>query len=164
MVGHHPEVDELECSTTSTQCSRVEPNLTSGSSPWRDIRSAADRDPQRDRLSRREFDLIGQEVAIDSATSTTSSCACRTTPSPSDRVTGILDAHGQRLVQLAQTSSSSPSWRHFQPLTVLTGLYSMGVPLPHRRAEGAVLVDVAMASASVAMFIGFRRSGLVVTR
>jgi magnesium transporter len=81
-----------------------------------------------------------------------------------DRVTGILDAHLASVsIQLAQTSKLiAVVATLFGPLTVLTGLYGMNVPLPHMPGGDAAQfwwVVGLMATASVAMFVFFRRSG-----
>ena len=124
--------------------------------------------PQRDavgRLARREFDLIDQELAYrfrdvyDALVHIADDAMIF-----QDRVTGILDAHLASVsIQLAQTSKLiAVVATLFGPLTVLTGLYGMNVPLPHMPGgEGAQFwwVVSLMATASVAMFVWFRRSG-----
>ena len=124
--------------------------------------------PQRDvlgRLSRREFDLIDQELAYrfrdvyDQLVRIADDAMIF-----QDRVTGILDAHLASVsIQLAQTSKLiAVVATLFGPLTVLTGLYGMNVPLPHfPGGEGVQFWWVLglMATASVAMFAWFRRSG-----
>jgi len=174
MVGHyHPEVDELEEWLDDLERQVLE-------SPNQSLTSeilAVKRDitglrriviPQRDvlgRLSRREFDLIGQEVAYrfrdvyDQIVRLSDDAIIF-----QDRVTGILDAHLASVsIQLAQTSKLiAVVATLFGPLTVLTGLYGMNVPLPHLPGgEGAQFWWVVglMGTASVAMFAGFRRNG-----
>jgi magnesium transporter len=175
MVGHyHPEVDELEEWLDDLERQVLE-------SPNRQLTSeilAVKKDitalrriviPQRDvlgRLSRREFDLIGQEVAYrfrdvyDQLVRLSDDAIIF-----QDRVTGILDAHLASVsIQLAQTSKLiAVVATLFGPLTVLTGMYGMNVPLPHLPG-GADLqfwwVVGFMVTASVAMFAWFRRSGL----
>lgn len=124
--------------------------------------------PQRDavgRLSRREFDLIDQELAYrfrdvyDALVHIADDAMIF-----QERVTGILDAHLASVsIQLAQSSKLiAVVATLFGPLTVLTGLYGMNVPLPHfPGGEGVQFwwVLSLMAAASVAMFAWFRRSG-----
>jgi magnesium transporter len=124
--------------------------------------------PQRDavgRLSRREFDLIDQEMAYrfrdvhDSLVHIADDAMIF-----QERVTGILDAHLASVsIQLAQASKLiAVVATLFGPLTVLTGLYGMNVPLPHLPGgEGAQFwwVVSLMAAAGVGMFVWFRRSG-----
>ncbi len=81
-----------------------------------------------------------------------------------DRVTGILDAHLASVsIQLAQTSKLvAVVATLFGPLTVLTGMYGMNVPLPHFPGGADAQfwwVLTLMAAASVTMFAWFRRSG-----
>jgi magnesium transporter len=174
MVGHyHPEVDELEEWLDDLERQVLEhpdQQLTS------DI-LAVKRDimglrriviPQRDvlsRLSRREFPMIDQEVSYrfrdvyDQLVRLSDDAIIF-----QDRVTGILDAHLASVsIQLAQTSKLvAVVATLFGPLTVLTGLYGMNVPLPHfPGGEGLQFwwVLALMAAASVAMFGWFRRSG-----
>ena len=174
MVGHyHPEVDELEEWLDDLERQVLEsPNQSLTSeilAVKRDITSLRRIViPQRDvlgRLSRREFDLIGQEVAYrfrdvyDQLVRLSDDAII-----VQDRVTGILDAHLASVsIQLAQTSKLiAVVATLFGPLTVLTGLYGMNVPLPHLPGgEGAQFWWVLglMGTASVAMFVGFRRSG-----
>jgi magnesium transporter len=124
--------------------------------------------PQRDaigRLARREFDLIDQELAYrfrdvyDALVHIADDAMIF-----QERVTGILDAHLASVsIQLAQASKLiAVVATLFGPLTVLTGLYGMNVPLPHMPGgEGAQFwwVVSLMAAAGVAMFLWFRRSG-----
>jgi magnesium transporter len=124
--------------------------------------------PQRDvmaRLSRREFDVISQEMSYrfrdvyDQLVRMADDAIIF-----HDRVTGILDAHLASVSnQLAQASKLiAVVATLFGPLTVLTGLYGMNVPLPHLPGgEGAQFwwVVAMMVSASLAMFVFFRRSG-----
>ncbi len=174
MVGHyHPEVDELETWLDDLERQVLE-------SPHQGLMSeilAVKRDitnlrrivvPQRDvlgRLSRREFDLIGQEAAYrfrdvyDQLVRLADDAIIL-----QDRITGMLDAHLASIsIQLAQTSKLiAVVATLFGPLTVVTGLYGMNVPLPHLPGgDGAQFwwVIGLMATASVAMFAGFRRWG-----
>lgn len=142
MVGHyHPEVDELEDWLDDLERQVLQsPNqqLTSEILAVKKDITALRRIviPQRDvlgRLSRREFDLIGQEVAYrfrdvyDQLVRLSDDAIIF-----QDRVTGILDAHLASVsIQLAQTSKLiAVVATLFGPLTVLTGMYGMNVPLP----------------------------------
>lgn len=124
--------------------------------------------PQRDvvgRLARREFEQVGLEMSYrfrdiyDQLVRMADDAMIF-----QDRVTGILDAHLASVSnQLAQASKLiAVVATLFGPLTVLTGLYGMNVPLPHLPGgEGAQFwwVVTLMAGASVTMFAWFRRSG-----
>lgn len=174
MVGHYlPEVDELEEWLDDLERQVLEkPSDTLTKeilAVKRDI-SALRRIviPQRDvigRLSRREFDAIGQEMSYrfrdvyDQLVRMADDAIIF-----QDRVTGILDAHLASVSnQLAQVSKViAVVATLFGPLTVLTGLYGMNVPLPHLPGgEPAQFwwVVALMVSAVVAMFAWFRRSG-----
>ncbi|MEP7117992.1 MAG: magnesium transporter CorA family protein [Acidobacteriota bacterium] len=174
MVGHyHPEVDELENWLDDLERQVVE-------NPKQQLTSeilAVKRDitglrriviPQRDvlgRLSRREFALIGQEVAYrfrdvyDQLVRLSDDAMIF-----QDRVTGILDAHLASVsIQLAQASKLiAVVATLFGPLTVLTGMYGMNVPLPHLPGGPDMQfwwVVGFMVTAAAAMFAWFRRSG-----
>lgn len=123
--------------------------------------------PQRDvvaRLSRREFDLISQELAYrfrdvyDQFVRMTEEANIF-----QDRVTGILDAHLASVSnRLAKTSKFIALVATlFGPLTVVTGLYGMNVPLPAFPGGETVqfwwIVGL-MAAASAAMLWWFRRA------
>ncbi len=175
MVGHyHPEVDELEDWLDDLERQVLQsPNqqLTSEILAVKKDITALRRIviPQRDvlgRLSRREFDLIGQEVAYrfrdvyDQLVRLSDDAIIF-----QDRVTGILDAHLASVsIQLAQTSKLiAVVATLFGPLTVLTGMYGMNVPLPHLPGGADMQfwwVVGFMVTASAAMFAWFRRSGL----
>ena len=124
--------------------------------------------PQRDavgRLARREFPMIGDEMAYrfrdvhdqlvrlsDEATML------------QDRVTGILEAHLStisnrlNLVMKVLTVMSTI----FLPLTVLTGMWGMNVPLPAFPGGGAMQfwwVAGLMLAISLGMLAIFRRNG-----
>ena len=144
MVDHYrPEVDELEEWLDDLERQVLE-------RPGAELTSeilAVKRDisglrrivfPQRDvigRLARREFDLIDQELAYRFRdVLRLSSCDIADDAMIfQDRVTGILDAHLASVsIQLAQASKLiAVVATLFGPLTVLTGLYGMNVPLPH---------------------------------
>lgn len=174
MVDHyHPEVDELEAWLDELEGQILE-------RPGGDLTAeilAVKRDisalrrivlPQRDvlgRLARREFELIGPEMAYrfrdvyDQLVHVADDAM-----QFQDRVTGILDAHLASVsIQLAQVSKLvAVVATLFGPLTVLTGLYGMNVPLPHLPGGAAAQfwwVLAMMAAASAAMFTWFRRSG-----
>lgn len=174
MVDHyHPEVDELEEWLDNLERQVLESPKESLMGEIlavkRDIRSLRRIVmPQRDvlgRLSRREFDLISQEMAYrfrdvyDQLVRLADDAMIF-----QDRVTGILDAHLAGVsIQLAQTSKLvAVVATLFGPLTVLTGMYGMNVPLPHfPGGEGIQFWWVLglISTASLAMFVGFRRSG-----
>ena len=174
MVDHyHPEVNELEewLDDLERQVLETPGDTLMGEilAVKRDIRSLRRIvTPQRDvmgRLSRREFDLISQELAYrfrdvyDQLVRLADDAMIF-----QDRVTGILDAHLTSVsIQLAQTSKLvAVVATLFGPLTVLTGMYGMNVPLPHFPGGEAMQfwwVLGLMATASAAMFVGFRRSG-----
>ena len=174
MVSHyHPEVDELEAWLDDLErqvLERPAAELTGEIlAVKRDI-SALRRIviPQRDivgRLSRREFDIIGQELAYrfrdvyDQLVRIADDAMIF-----QDRVTGILDAHLANVsIKVAQTSKViAVVATLFGPLTVMTGLYGMNVPLPHLPggAEAQFWWVVAiMAGASLSLLVWFRRSG-----
>ena len=142
MVDHYrPEVDELEERLDEIEKEVIEEPAQSLTS---DI-LAVKRDittlrrivvPQRDvvgRLSRREFDIIGQEMSYrfrdvydQFARMADDAIVFQ------DRVTGILDAHlasvSNRLASVSKVVAVIAVF--FGPMTVLTGLFGMNVPLP----------------------------------
>jgi magnesium transporter len=174
MIEHYqPEVDELEEWLDDLERQVLE---TSGESLTSEI-LAVKRDisglrrivqPQRDvvgRLARREFAVIGQEMAYrfrdvyDQLVHIADEAMVF-----QDRVTGVLDAHLASVsIQLARTSKLvAVVATLFGPLTVLTGLYGMNVPLPHLPGGEAAQfwwVVALMLAAGVAMVAVFRRSG-----
>ncbi|MGD9902343.1 MAG: magnesium transporter CorA family protein [Vicinamibacterales bacterium] len=174
MVDHyHPEVEELEDWLDDLERQVLETpgdGMTSAIlAVKRDIASLRRIVlPQRDvlgRLARREFDVIGQEMAYrfrdvyDQLVHVADDAMMF-----QDRVTGILDAHLASVsIQLAQVSKLiAVVATLFGPLTVLTGLYGMNVPLPHLPGGAAAQfwwVVALMAAASLSMFLWFRRSG-----
>ena len=156
MVDHYrPEVDELESWLDDIERPRVDRQPRGRSTSEilavkRDIASMRRVViPQRDvvgRLARREFDLIGQEHAYrfrdvyDQLVRLADEAIIF-----QDRVTGILDAHLAAVSnQLALVSKVLAGIAViFGPLTVITGLFGMNVPLPAfpGGGHGAVLVD-----------------------
>jgi magnesium transporter len=173
MVDHYrPEVDELEERLDEIEKQVIErpaENLTG------DI-LAVKRDitmlrrivvPQRDavgRLARREFDFISQELAYrfrdiydQFARMADDAIVFQ------DRVTGVLDAHlasvSNRLANVSKFVAVIATL--FGPMTVITGLFGMNVPLPslfgspeHQFWEIIGLMIVS----SLVMFLWFRRS------
>jgi len=174
MVDHYrPEVDELE-----TRLDEIEQQVIKepSDSLTGDI-LAIKRDvsslrrivvPQRDvvgRLARREFDLIGQEMAYrfrdvydQFARMADDAMVFQ------DRVTGILDAHLASVsIRVAGVSKLLAVVAVlFGPMTVITGLFGMNVPLPTMigRPEYQFweIIGIMVLSSS-ALFIWFRRSG-----
>ena len=124
--------------------------------------------PQRDvvgRLARREFDLIGQEMAYrfrdvydQFARMADDSIVFQ------DRVTGILDAHlasvSNRLANVSRLLAVIAAL--FGPLTVITGLFGMNVPLPTLFGSPEYqfweILGI-MVLSSAAMFFWFKKSG-----
>lgn len=124
--------------------------------------------PQRDavgRLSRREFDLIGQEMAYrfrdvydQMARMSEDAIVFQ------DRVTGVFDAHlatvSNRLASVSKVLAVIAAL--FGPLTVITGLFGMNVPLPsligNPQYQFWEIVGLMMLS-SAALFVWFKKSG-----
>lgn len=174
MVEHYqPEVDELEEWLDDLERQVIETSqdglMGEILAVKRDLRSLRRIvTPQRDvmgRLARREFELIGQEMAYrfrdvyDQLVRLSDDAMIF-----QDRVASILDAHLASVsIQVAQTSKLIAVVASlFGPLTVLTGLYGMNVPLPHLPGGEAMQfwwVVGFMATASAVMFAWFRRSG-----
>ena len=176
MVGHyHPEVDELEDWLDDLERQVLE----SSSAQLTSEILAVKRDitalrriviPQRDvlaRLSRREFDVIDQEMSYrfrdvyDQLVRLADDAIIF-----QDRVTGILDAHLASVsIQLAQTSKLiAVVAALFGPLTVLTGLYGMNVPLPHLPGGEAAQfwwILAMMLAMSAGMLMYFRKRGWI---
>lgn len=174
MVDHYrPEVDELEERLDDIEKQVIE---TPNEAMTGDI-LAIKRDitslrrimiPQRDavgRLARREFDLIGQEMAYrfrdvydQIARMADDSIVFQ------DRVTGILDAHlaavSNRLANVSRLLAVIAAL--FGPMTVLTGLFGMNVPLPtligSERYQFWEIIGI-MAVSSLALFYWFKKSG-----
>jgi len=124
--------------------------------------------PQRDvvgRLARREFDLIGQEMAYrfrdiyDQFVRLADDAIVF-----QDRVTGIFDAHlasvSNRLANVSKVLAVIAAL--FGPLTVITGLFGMNVPLPslvgNPQYQFWEIVGLMLVS-SAALFVWFRKSG-----
>jgi magnesium transporter len=124
--------------------------------------------PQRDvvgRLARREFDLIGQEMAYrfrdvydQFARMADDAIVFQ------DRVTGILDAHlasvSNRMAGVSKLLAVIAAL--YGPMTVITGLFGMNVPLPsligspeHQFWE---IIGI-MVLSSAALLLWFRKSG-----
>jgi magnesium transporter len=173
MVDHYrPEVDELEA-----RLDEIEEAVLEGPSSelTRDILTIK-RDiawmrrivlPQRDvvgRLSRREFEIIDQEMSyrfrdvFDSLVRMADEAIVF-----QERVTGILDAHLATVSnQLARSSQHLAAVATvFGTLTVLTGLYGMNVRLPFVSDDsvwpfwGIVLVG---ATITAVLYLIFRRN------
>jgi magnesium transporter len=124
--------------------------------------------PQRDvvgRLARREFDLIGQEMAYrfrdvydQFVRMADDSIVFQ------DRVTGILDAHlasvSNRLANVSRLLAVIAAL--FGPMTVITGLFGMNVPLPTLLGSPEYqfweIIGI-MALSSAALFVWFKKSG-----
>ena len=174
MVDHYrPEVDELEARLDVIEDRVIE---NTAESTVGDI-LAIKRDitmlrrilvPQRDavgRLARREFDIINQEMAYrfrdvydQFARMADDGLMFH------DRVTGILDAHlasvSNRLADVSKVLAVIATL--FGPMTVITGLFGMNVPLPTwlGRPEYQFWEIVAvMVLSSAGLFVWFRKSG-----
>jgi magnesium transporter len=174
MVDHYrPEVDELEERLEEIEKQVIE-------TPSEELTSdilAIKRDitglrriviPQRDvvgRLARREFDLIGQEMAYrfrdvydQFARMADDSIVFQ------DRVTGVLDAHlasvSNRLANVSRLLAVIAAL--FGPMTVITGLFGMNVPLPTlfgRPEQQFWEIIGIMVLSSAGLFIWFKKSG-----
>ena len=124
--------------------------------------------PQRDvvgRLARREFDMIGQEMAYrfrdvyDQFVRMADDAIVF-----QDRVTGVLDAHlasvSNRLADVSKVLAVIAAL--FGPLTVITGLFGMNVPLPsligNPQYQFWEIIGLMVVS-STALFIWFKKSG-----
>jgi magnesium transporter len=124
--------------------------------------------PQRDavgRLARREFDVINQEMAYrfrdvyDQFSRIAEDAIVF-----QDRVTGILDAHlasvSNRLADVSRLLAVIATL--FGPLTVITGLFGMNVPLPSLGLSGTGQfweIVVFMAAGCGGMYWWFKRVG-----
>jgi magnesium transporter len=174
MVDHYrPEADELENRLEEIEKAVIESNHEG---MMADI-LAVKRDismlrrivvPQRDavgRLARREFEIINQEMAYrfrdvyDQFARIADDAIVF-----QERVTGILDAHlasvSNRLADVSRLLAVIATL--FGPLTVITGLFGMNVPLPSLVGGPAMhfweIVGVMLVS-SLGMYWWFRKSG-----
>ena len=174
MVDHYrPEADEIEDRLDGIEKAVIEAD---SERLMADI-LAAKRDisvlrrivvPQRDavgRLARREFGIINQELAYrfrdvyDQFARIAEDAIVF-----HDRVTGILDAHlasvSNRLADVSRLLAVIATL--FGPLTVITGLFGMNVPLPRLGLEGAgqfwEIVGFMVVGCG-GMYWWFRRSG-----
>jgi magnesium transporter len=174
MVDHYrPEVDVLEDRLDDIEKSVIE---TTSDSHMGDILGIK-RDisslrrivvPQRDavgRLARREFEIINQEMAYrfrdvyDQFARLAEDAIVF-----QDRVTGILDAHlasvSNRLADVSRLLAVIATL--FGPLTVITGLFGMNVPLPTLLGTPEAQfweILIVMLLSCVGMYYWFRRSG-----
>jgi magnesium transporter len=142
MVDHYrPEVDELEARLDEIEQHVIETPTESQTAEILAVKHDITTlrrivVPQRDvvgRLARREFDLIGQEMAYrfrdvyDQFVHMADDAMVF-----QDRVTSILDAHlasvSNRLADVSKVIAVIAAL--FGPLTVITGLFGMNVPLP----------------------------------
>ncbi len=174
MVDHYrPEVDVLEERLDEIERSVI---ATTSESHMGDILGIK-RDitslrrivvPQRDavgRLARREFEIINQEMAY--RFRDVSDQLARVAEDAivfQDRVTGILDAHlasvSNRLADVSRLLAVIATL--FGPLTVITGLFGMNVPLPtlfgSPEAHFWEILIVMLLSCG-GMFFWFRKAG-----
>jgi magnesium transporter len=174
MVDHYrPEVEELEERLDQIEERVIE---TPAESLTGDILTVK-RDittlrrivvPQRDvvgRLARREFNIIGQEMAYrfrdvyDQFVRMADDAIVF-----QDRVTGVLDAHlasvSNRLADVSKILAVIAAL--FGPMTVITGLFGMNVPLPSlvgsEQYQFWEIIGM-MVFLSGALFFWFRKSG-----
>jgi magnesium transporter len=174
MVDHYrPEVDELEKRLDEIEETVIEKPVQSVTGDILTVK----RDittlrrivvPQRDvvgRLARREFDLIGQEMAYrfrdiyDQFVRMADDAIVF-----QDRVTGVLDAHLASVsIRVADVSKVlAVIAALFGPLTVITGLFGMNVPLPSLIGSPEYQfweIIGLMTLASAILFIWFKKSG-----
>jgi magnesium transporter len=174
MVDHYrPEADELEDRLEEIEKSVIEATheglMGDILSVKRDI-SMLRRIvvPQRDavgRLARREFDIVNQEMAYRFRDAYDQFARIAEDAIVfQDRVTGILDAHlasvSNRLADVSRLLAVIATL--FGPLTVITGLFGMNVPLPSLVGEGTAqfweIVGV-MTLSSLGMYWWFKKSG-----
>lgn len=174
MVDHYrPEVDEIEERLDDIEKEVIE---TTSQSLTGDI-LAIKRDittfrriivPQRDvvgRLARREFEIINQEMAYrfrdvyDQFAHMAEDAIVY-----QDRVTGVLDAHlasiSNRLADVSRLLAVIAAL--FGPLTVITGLFGMNVPLPSLLGKPEYQfweIIGLMTLSSAALFVWFKKSG-----
>jgi magnesium transporter len=174
MVDHYrPEVDELEERLEEIEKSVIESptdeqvgEILAIKRDITNLRRVVI--PQRDvvgRLARREFDLIGQEMSYrfrdvyDQLVRMADDSIVF-----QDRVTGILDAHlasvSNRLANVSRLLAVIAAL--FGPMTVITGLFGMNVPLPTLVGSPEYQfweIMAVMALSSAALFIWFKKSG-----
>lgn len=174
MVDHYrPEVDELEERLDAVEKRVIEEPTESLTGDILNVKHDVTSlrrivVPQRDvvgRLARREFELIGQEMAYrfrdvyDQFARMADDAVTF-----QDRVTGIFDAHlasvSNRLANVSRVLAIIAAL--FGPLTVITGLFGMNVPLPtlvgrpeHQFWE---IIGI-MVLSSAGLFIWFKKSG-----
>jgi len=174
MVDHYrPEVDELEERLDEIEKQAIEAPSDSLTGEILSIKHDITNlrrivIPQRDvvgRLSRREFDLIGQEMAYrfrdvydQFARMSEDAIVFH------DRVTSIFDAYlasvSNRLANVSKVLAVVAAL--FGPLTVITGLFGMNVPLPSLLGDPQYqfweIVGL-MAVSSAGLFVWFKKSG-----
>ena len=173
--NYRPEVDELSATLDeleeevfekpNTQLARRILNFKKDISSLRQVVL-----PQRDvvgRLARREFPLISEQLAY--GFRDVHDHLVRLSDEAmffQDRITSILDAHlsavSNQLNQVMKVLTIIATL--FMPLTVLTGVYGMNVPLPHlpggERAQFWWVCGI-MFAMSAAMLGFFRRKGWI---
>jgi magnesium transporter len=174
MVDHYrPEVDELEArldqiesQVIEAQSERLLADILAIKKDVSTLRRIVI--PQRDvvgRLARREFDLITQELAYrfrdvyDQFVRMADDAMVF-----HDRVTGVLDAHlasiSNRLANVSRLLAVIAAL--FGPLTVITGLFGMNVPLPTLVGSPEYqfweIIGI-MVLSSAALFVWFKKSG-----
>jgi magnesium transporter len=174
MVDHYrPEVDELEERLDDIEKRVIQQPTDSLTGDILDIKHDVTNlrrivIPQRDvvgRLARREFDLIGQEVAYrfrdiyDQLARMAEDAIVF-----QDRVTAIFDAHlatvSNRLANVSKVLAVIAAL--FGPLTVITGLFGMNVPLPSLLGSPQYQfweIIGLMVISSAALFVWFKKSG-----
>ena len=174
MVDHYrPEVDELEARLDEIEKRVIEQPGDSLTGDILGIKHDVTNlrrivIPQRDvvgRLARREFDLIGQEIAYrfrdvydQFARMADDAIVFQ------DRVTGIFDAHlatvSNRLANVSKVLAVIAAL--FGPLTVITGLFGMNVPLPtlfgNPEYQFWEIIGMMMVSSAL-LFVWFKKSG-----
>ena len=109
----------------------------------KDVASLPGRAPQamRRAAGRREFALSTSRWPFASATSTVIWCALGRSEYFQDRISSILDAHlAAGRTQLNSVMKVLHLLQVFMPLTVVTGMWGMNIPLPNFRDERPVRV------------------------
>ena len=174
MVDHYrPEVDELEERLDDVEKRVIEDHDESLTADILTVKQDVTSlrrivIPQRDvagRLARREFDLIGQEMAYrfrdvyDQFARMADDAIFF-----QDRVTGIFDAHlatvSNRMANVSKVLAVIAAL--FGPLTVITGVFGMNVPLPSLIGSPEYQfweIIGLMTLASAILFIWFKKSG-----